>query len=139
MSYGVSTTPSLQERITSRLHDSIGDLITEEDLKQIVDRGVEELLFKERTVPGRHGYTTETRPGLVHEILKEQLGEQVRGVVTQWLQDNPEKVQEAMDRAIANGVGAAVMRTLDSRFAEVFSQGVSMLQMQGLLPRQGGH
>ena len=128
--------PSLEERITARIHESIGDLITDDDLKAMIARGVEQALFKPRIRPGVGQWgSDETLPSVVDEIVAKLLGEKMTAAVEQYLKDNPEKLDAAVKDAIAKGAGACFMSYLDSKFQSVFTAGVSTLQMQGLLPR----
>lgn len=130
----VNTT--LEQRITARLHESIGDLITDDDLKAIVARGIEQALFKERPDLARAtSYHTYTKPPLVDELVAKLLTEKMETAVNAWLTENPDAIRAALDTAISLGVGTALLRSLDNRFAGIFDAGVSTLQNRGLLPR----
>ena len=92
-------TQSLEERITARLHEQIGDLITEDDLKAMVARGVEAALFSPRNVVATSGYRAgyqEQRPSVVEEQVTRLLTEKMDTAVNAWLTANPEKVEAAI-------------------------------------------
>jgi hypothetical protein len=59
----------------------------------------------------------------------------MRDAVDTWLRENPERLQEAIDKAIRAGVADALVRTLDERFAGIFQQGVEQMRYEGLLPK----
>jgi hypothetical protein len=128
----VERAKSLEERVTTRLHESIGDLITDADLKVIVERGIELALFHPRELTGA-GYHTTRKAALVDDLVEKLLAAKMAVAVDTWLRDNPDKLKEALDRAITNGVGQAVMRAMDMRFEGIFSSGVAMLESQGYL------
>ena len=79
----VSKPKTLQERVTSRLQESIGDIITDEDLKPIVERGIHDVFFEEKEVRDSWGKITETRPALIHKVVKDLLAERVRQAIEQ--------------------------------------------------------
>lgn len=131
-------TKTLEERITSRLHESIGDLITDEDLKGMVSRGIETALFQGRKVEKRDTWghsSTWDRPSVVDEQVALLLSTKMQDAVNQWLKDNPEKIQAAIDVVLKAGVGDSLLRALDNRFSGMFNAGVGELQNRGLLPR----
>ena len=135
--------PTLEERITARLHESIGELITDADLKGIVSRGIEQALFQPRKVVERSSYSgdyrnTVTLPPLVDELVAKFLTLEMTKAVEQWLKDNPALLAEALQHAVNAGAGAAMLRALDYRFASLFDSGIQSLQAQGLLPRTSG-
>ena len=126
---------TLEERVRAKLHESIGDLIQPEDIKAIVERGIEEYLFKPRVVEGESnwGNSGRIKVSLVQELIEQKLKTQVTSQIEAWLKQNPEKLQAALDQAIAKGVGNAIMRALDLRFESVFEGVLKNLQNQGFL------
>lgn len=136
MTTSLQPAKSLEDRITARLHESIGDLITDEDLKGMVARGIEQALFTERhDEKNSDQWHKRTKPSVVDEQVAKLLGEKMQSAVDQWLKANPDKIQAAIDITIKAGVADALLRTLDNRFAGVFDSGVATLQSRGLLPR----
>ena len=96
------------------IRESIGDLITDEDLSKIIHRGVEDVFLKPTTEVS--GIRTIHKPALVHSIVKELLEEQVYKAVDQWIKDNPDVVKEALENVINLGVGNAVVNAFNSQF-----------------------
>lgn len=130
----VVATKSLEERITARLHESISELVTEADLKQIVERGVEDFFFKPRKE--RHGHDGWTRdvPPLITELVDKHLKTAMERTIGDWLVAHPDQLQRAMDDAIRRGVADALTRTLDERFRLIFENTIQTLRAQQLLP-----
>lgn len=125
---------SLEERINERLHESIGDLITPEDLRAIVERGVEGALFAPSKVARSYGGFDEG-PSLVERLVEKHLSDEMRAAVSKWIAENPEQMRAAVDGAIERGVGNALMRALDDRFFGIFDAGVENMQSRGMMPR----
>lgn len=137
MSTEVQPPKTLEERITSRLHESIGDLITDADLKAVVERGIEQALFKPRLVEEfRYGSRhTDTKPPLVDEQVAKLLTEKMREATDQWLKDNPEKIEAALREVMQRGVGSAMLYSLEQRFAGLFESALTNMKSQGLIGR----
>ena len=118
---------TFEERLMGRIKDSIGELMTEEDLKKIVERGIEEALFKPR-VSRSDGYgRVETKPSMVQEIVERFLTAHVRDAVDKWLADNQDKVLPMIEKVLQAGIGSALIAALNSKFdwqLQQFSDGL---------------
>lgn len=106
---------SLEERLVLRIKESIGDIILEDDLREVVKRGSERLLF-ERRVEEQAGYYS-NKPSVIHpsvadKIAKEVLGEKMEQEVRCYLKENPEIVREALDAALADGMVGVLRRVV---------------------------
>lgn len=127
---------TLQERISDRIHESIGELITEEDLKGIVAAGCHDFFFKPRTETSREygGYERSvTKSPLIEEIVRQELGQKLPLVIDNYLKDNPKFLQETINQVIREGAGKMVLNYLDMRLGTVFSSALDSLRSQGLL------
>ena len=112
---------TLEARITNRIQAEMGDLITEADLKPLVDRAIRKGLFEPRVVTeGRYGSISGTRqvahPPVMLEVLERLLGEQLEKMVAEWLQANEKAVRTVLEKTINDGAGMAVL----SRFSYIF-------------------
>ena len=104
---------SFQERLVDRLRESIGDLITDQDLRGFVERGVEEVFFTETFVRSTYGGPTETIPPVIHQMVKEVLKERMAQAVADWLRDHENEVKQAVEDCVRDGAGAALVRGLN--------------------------
>lgn len=128
------TDKTLEQRITERLHQSLGDLITDADLKGMVERGVEQTLFQERRITNDRGYHDRTLPPLMQEVAEKLLKARMEAAVDVWLKENPERVEAIVKQVIQAGMSEAFMATLDNRFKQVFEFNlVPAMQQRGLL------
>lgn len=103
MNTAVNTTQAFQERMFARMRDSMGDLMTDDDLKALLERAVEEAFFKPRTVPDGHYGTKQVEPLFIC-MIRDEVKAQVAGVVSTWVRENPDKVNEALDKVIQAGI-----------------------------------
>lgn len=103
-----------EERILGRIRESIGELMTDEELKAIIERGVEKVFFEPTEV--RSGYSTTTKPALIDGILQELLKDQVFKLVSAYIKENNEEVIEAIEKIIKQGMGKALLDAITWQF-----------------------
>jgi len=126
---------SFEQKLMERIKDGIGDLMTDDDLKKIVERGIEKALFDKRLVPSRNSYGSqfEQGPSLVDEIVSKHFESKVRQAVDNWLGENKEVVEKAVESAMKAGIAGCVMQTLDERFRGIFTNGIEYMKGSGML------
>lgn len=125
---------SFEDAILERIRNSIGELMTQEDLKRIIDAGVQKALFEPRITIGSYGNQSSS-PSLVDRAVTDFLSTQMKTAVDKWISENPEALQAAVDKAVKDGVANCVMQSLDQRFSWIFSNLVSPFQSNGVIPR----
>lgn len=110
---------SFEQKMKERIKESIGELITDDELSTLVIKGIDEAFF--RTIitqkPGWGGGTTES-PCLMTTILTDLLTEQVKIAAEAWLKDNQEMVTDMLEEVIKDGVGRAALNALSSQFQD---------------------
>lgn len=130
MNTQIATTKSFQERMFERVRDQMGELITNEELKVIVEHAVKEAFFKERV--DNSGYNKVTKPPYFVELLQTHLKEQVRETVLVWFKENPEVVTSILDDIVKEGIAKAVMQAIDSRMSAPLYTFVEQLKAKGI-------
>jgi hypothetical protein len=120
---------TFEQRMKERIRDSIGDLISDEDLSKMVDRSLEEVFFKERANPKRTSYYNsgepDTLPPLLHDIVKTAMTEQVSEAVKEYIGNNREQVDATIKTVLEQGMGNALISAMNG----VFSTQLSSLQV----------
>lgn len=97
------------DRVVERIKlQPLGDLITEEDLFDIVKEAIPKVFFEDRIVDqGGYNGTRKVEPAIV-EVMREGLKEYVRKAVDEWLIENAEITAEhwkaVLDKNILNYV-----------------------------------
>ncbi len=139
MSDSLIATKTLEERIAEKMADVVGDLITQADMLEIVEKGINKALFETRS---RKSDSWDIRtvqiPCLVDELTEKHFEKAMKAGVEQWLRDHPEVIRDAVSNAIDEGAFAAVRRVLDNRMETVFELAMGQMTAQGLLPPGGG-
>jgi len=86
---------SIVDNVVDRLKQQpVGDLITEEDLYEIVKEAIPKVFFENRKVVEGSGYNSRTveKPPLIYDVMKEVLTEHVKTFVKEWTIENSDKI-----------------------------------------------
>lgn len=104
----MATNTSIVDRVVERLKLApVGDLITEEDLFDIVKQAIPKVFFEERVVNEGYGRTTR-HPPLIFDAMKQGMEAHVRKAVANWLVENADIMkahwQKVLDESLLNYV-----------------------------------
>lgn len=107
----------LHERIYERIRDSIGDLMSDEDLKILVDKATEKAFFEPVRTTESSGYHSRdiTKPPVLVEKVAELLDAPIKAAVEKYLAENQEKVAEIIATQLEGKFSQVVMRSLDEK------------------------
>lgn len=112
---------TFQDKLAQRMREQIGELLTEEDLKKLTERAVEEMFFKPRVVVGQWNQTSTQPPWFVAEFGK--LAEPVlREEMQRWLNEHPDEVRDILRQSIEKGVAGMVMSQFNVLLSSALSQ-----------------
>lgn len=125
---------SFEEKMMARIRDGIADLITDADLKKIIERGIEEALFKPRVTPGYHSWDpAHSTPSIVEKAVKEFMLGRVQQAVDKWLADNPSAIKDTIEKMMRAGITDCIVSTLDTRFNWLFQSLLEQAKQQGMV------
>ena len=114
----VEKAKSFEERMRDRIREGIGDLLSEEEVKKLIDRGMEEVFLKPQSIPNTRGFGDPTiKPCILHEIVKEQLQPIVADCVKEYLADHKSEVEETIKTSLTNGVGTCLVQSINDIFS----------------------
>ena len=128
MSSELAEQQSFQQKMMDRIRESIGELMTDDELKQIVDRGMEEALFKPRCFRTSYGSANE-ECSLVDKVIKEELHSQMSATVHTWMSENQQVLIDAVQKAAKEGAGKCILSALDYRFEQMFNSALQSLDI----------
>jgi hypothetical protein len=120
------------ERIFDRIKDGLGDLMTDGELKVLLDRAVNEAFFTERTVPDGH-YGTKKVPAHFVEMTRELLKAQVQEQVNAYFEANHEEIKEKVAEVLQQGIGQAVLKAIEAQFSGPLFSLQHQLVQKGIL------
>lgn len=116
MSSDLEKQKTFEERMKARIRDSIGELMTDEELSKIVNRVTEEVFFQ----PARlgEGYQMREHPPFIHVIIKELLTETVRDLTKEYFEQNKIVITETIRQVIKEGLGSAILSAINNKFQQ---------------------
>jgi hypothetical protein len=122
---------TFEQKMKDRIKDSIGDLLSDEDIKKLVDKGMQDVFFtRSRIKDPRDYYKTIDGPTLLEEILKECVQPTVNKVVKEYVDEHPEEVMIAVKEVISMGMSGAMIRSMDMIFNSQIMQLQTNIQNQ---------
>lgn len=130
MTNEITTNKTFQERMFEKIRDQMGELLTEDELKQLVDQAVNKAFFEERRT--RSGYHDEIKPALFVEMMQTELKARVGKTLEQWIADNSEIITQTIEKVIQEGITKAVMQTLEWRMNWPLQQFADQLKSKGV-------
>ncbi len=118
MTTALDTPKDFQTRMMERIKDSIGDLITDQELKAIVSRGIEDAFFK----PGKEtrGYNTYDTPSTIQKIVTELMQKQVEEAVKKEMANRQDEIAKMVQQVVQDGMGAAMVQVISRLFNNEF-------------------
>ena len=101
----VANTESFEEKMKNRIKDSIGDLITDEQLTSLINKAMNETFLKPTYREEGMGYNSRKVevPPFLHTVVKELLTEQVKSAVAVYIDENKESIEKSVTDLIKNG------------------------------------
>lgn len=134
----VQVPQNFEERMKARIKDSIGDLITDEELTKMLNRGIEEVFFTEKTVKQHnHWNSPEVKvPGLIHSIVKECLTDKIKEIANAYLSSRSDEVNAIVQKTIDEGVLKSFHRAFEMQLNDKFINfGSQVQEMIRTMPR----
>ena len=114
MSDAIVVQKTFEERMKERIKDSIGELMSDEELKKLVHKSLDQVFFQSTQV--KDGWHTKEVPPLLNGIIKELLTPQVREAVIEYIDKHPDEIQKAVKDALSVGMGNALLNAFNNQF-----------------------
>lgn len=99
----IATSKTFQERMFERIKEQMGDLLTEEDLKKMVDAAMHKAFFENVVIRNHYGQDTVKPPAFV-QMIEAQTKGLVEKAVKNWIDDHPELIAKAITEALEKGM-----------------------------------
>ena len=114
MTKEVMVPQTFEDKMKERIRDSIGELITDEELSKLVHKSVDQVFFQ--PVKLKDGFHYKEGPSLLNGLIGELLTGQVREAVNQYIKEHPDEVIKAVKEVLSSGMGNAVLSALNAQF-----------------------
>ena len=111
---------NFQERIFAKIKESIGDLMTDADLEQLVEAAMRDAFFKDRLTKGEYG-RVDSKPPLLVELVDKLLRERVDKAIGAWLEAHSTEVEKVIADRFAAGASGLIAQAFDYRMQNAFN------------------
>lgn len=113
----VTTQKSFEERMIEQFKANIGNLMTDDEMRKIIERGMENLFFTPKyTKSKQYPYNEElSAPPLAYTLAEKMFRESAEAVLMRWMVDNKERMFELLEKQLCN-------ENLQSLMMQMFSQ-----------------
>ena len=128
----LTTTADFQTRMFERIREQMGDLLSEEDLRKLVEKAVEKAFFEERIERQTYGRDIVHPPAFV-EMVKVEAKPMVQAAVDKWMRDNADEMGERIDQIIRDGIAGVIADHINIAFSMPLHALRSELRSKGIL------
>ena len=129
----ITTKQSFEDRIIDRIKQGIGDMMTDEELKSILSKGVEKVFFEPRFTGVDRWGTMESKRSLCDEVIANHLEQKLREVINEWVKSNPDAMQNAIESTLKASVAEVVMQAINARFEPAIRMTVQNMKSSGMI------
>jgi hypothetical protein len=103
-------TQSFEDRFMDKLREAMGAMMTEDELRKLIERGVEKFLFEPRRIPDNRGYGgTVEKPPLLQELLEKHLHDRMSAACAAYLKEDSAAVKALIEQTLQEGLAAAMV------------------------------
>lgn len=128
MANEIATNETFQQRMFEKIRDQMGDLLTDDELKKLLANAVEKAFFE----PTRGSYNS-VEPPMFVKLIQKAMENRVHSAVTEWMNENPEQMEKAIQDVLKNGMFSAVMTVFEQRMSHPIHMLAENLRQQGVL------
>ena len=118
----VTVPQAFEDKLKQRIRESIGELMSDADLKALVERSTAEILFQPRMGEMDRYGSRHQAPPLLQEILTPLIKDMAYSAVQEWAKhpENAQRMEELVKEQIGKGLLNAIGTALDQKFSQAF-------------------
>jgi len=120
MSNEIAKASTFQERMFEQIRSQMGDLLTEEELKDILSTSIEKAFFSART--SGTGYNKTEKEPLFIELVRTELTPAIEKGAKQWVLDNQDRIDEILQKQLGDNAAAMVANAFSCLMAAPLQQ-----------------
>jgi hypothetical protein len=94
---------SFEERVYEKIRTDIGSLMTDDELKKLVEKSIDRMFFTEREIPGSRWDNATKKPPLIFEAVQAAVGAKINELVRQYVLDHADLYAKAIEEALGKG------------------------------------
>ena len=105
---------TFEEKMKDRIRESIGELITDKELTELVRKSIDRVFFTPTEIGDT--YHRKAGPSLLNGLIRELLTPQVNEAVQEYIKDHPDEVSKVIKEVLSMGMGNALVTAISSQF-----------------------
>lgn len=135
MTTAVATNETFQERMFKRVREQMGDLMTEAELKQIVDTAMHKAFFEEKVIKDGQYWNSpqKTESSQFVKLIQEEMKEPMKKAIQDWLAEHPEKINEVIKEVIGKGFLGIIHDYIQTKTSSPIYEFANQLRNLGIL------
>lgn len=113
---------TFEEKMFEKIKSQMGDLLTNEDLKKILESAVEKAFFKDRRIPSPNTYgSSQIKESLFIELISKELKPLIKAAVKTWVTENQELVEQTIDKVLTKNAAGLIANAFGEMMSSSFS------------------
>jgi uncharacterized protein YcaQ len=114
----ITTPQTFQERMYGRVKELLGELLTEEEAKQLVDKAIQDALFSSKKIYNTYGSQVREEPPQFVELVKNEVQPIVKNAVDKWIAEHQEEVNQTIEKVIQDGILSACYKSFEQHMQQ---------------------
>jgi len=106
---------TFEDRMKERVKNDIGELLTDDELTQIIKKHLDGIFLKERF--DTSGFHTKRIPPLLENTVKELMEDNVKIALNEYMEEHKVDVLDMVQKTIKLGIGDALMSAMQYKFS----------------------
>jgi len=129
----VQTNEDFQQRMFKKIREQMGDLMTDAELKKIVNAAMEKAFFEDTVVKDEYGRERSRTESALVSAIREEMRPAVIQAAQMWMAQNPDVLTKAINECIGAGFFGIIKNHIDSKINWPLQEFASALRNKGIL------
>lgn len=133
MTQEIETTKTFQEKMFERIRGQMGDLMSTDDLKAVVNSAMQKAFFDPAYETDRYGNSIRMKDSVFVNLIRKEMEPKVIEAIKTWLAEHPEEVTKAIDETVAKGMFGLIQQHLTQAISQPMFNLANDLRSKGIL------
>lgn len=116
----VAVSKTFEQKMEEKIKESIGEMMESEDLKKIIERGIELAFFKQKEI--KDGYRTLTVDSFLIECIRQNMDKLVAQEIEKRFDADKEKFQSLIEKTLEKDVFELFAKGFNQMFSHELSK-----------------
>jgi len=117
----IAEAKTFQQRMFESIRERMGELMTEEELKKIVETSVQKAFFEPYKRNGEYGRIIEEEPVFI-KLMREHFFSQLKSCLDEYIAANPQIISDQINNAIGRGFTQTVADYFNRNLASAINE-----------------